>query len=176
MRELDGNLERLIRAAELPAPDVDAACRDFLARLAPPRRSPWIAPLAAALLLFGLVLGVVLLSGGDATPAGQEEALDALIAKLGHETVEARDQASRAIGARGLDLEYALPALERLRGSGRVARELRDMVGAELSHDDLPPIEESLLEEIRKEPSVRRGAVLEVYDVADLTANGRVAG
>ena len=174
MNELDANLERLIRAAELPEARVDAACRGFLTKLAPPRRSSWIAPLAAALLLFAFVLGFVLLPGGDATPARQEDALKALIAKLGHETPEARDQATRELRARGRDLEYAVDALERRQGSRRIARELRALVGAELSHDG--PLDEVIVDEIRRAPILPVDVVLEMYDVSDLTENGTISG
>lgn len=63
MRELESNLERLIRAAELPDPEdrLDAACGDFLSRLETPRlRRRRFVPVAAAAVAFAAVLGVIL--------------------------------------------------------------------------------------------------------------------
>jgi len=158
-RMLEENLAALLRAAD-DRPDVDRACAVFLGRVQAPRPRPWLAVASAAALILAILWGV----GGDRA-LGSQAQIEGWIRDLGAEDASVRDRASRAFGDLGLDLAYALGALDRR--DRRLAGDLRDGVGREISHEDAPAIKPA-----PKDSPLR----LDLYDVTDMLEENTMTG
>lgn len=109
MRELEPNLARLIRAAELPDPDegLDVACADFLSRLRkPPARERRLLPVAAA-VAFAAVVGAIVARPPEAPPrpaaVPQAEPVDPVIRALGWLAARQNPDGSWGAGRTTLD-------------------------------------------------------------------------